>query len=99
MKLFVTLVNGFHLLINVTNSSALDVAVVVDMPLNYIHIYRFKEKFLQEKCPPGKIPSRKLPTGKLHPPNPLKKGYFVKLPHVMEYLNGENFINFKFRQP
>ena len=39
MELFVTLVNGFHLLTNVPNSPVLDVAVVLDTPLNYIYIY------------------------------------------------------------
>ena len=41
MELFVTLVNGFQLLTNVTNSFVLDVAVVLDMLLNYIHILCF----------------------------------------------------------
>ena len=48
------------------------------------------------KVPPGNKPPRKIPPGKL-PPSPYKK-YFVKLLHVMEYLSGENFVNFNFRQ-
>ena len=35
MELFVTLVNGFQLLNNATNSCVLDVAVVLNTPLNY----------------------------------------------------------------
>ena len=31
------------------------------------------------------------------PPHPYKSN-FVKLPHVMEYFKGENFVNFNFRQ-
>ena len=46
-----------------------------------------------ENCPPGNLSPGKLPP----PPLPLKK-YFVKLLHVMEYLSGENFVNFNFRQ-
>ena len=38
--------------------------------------------------------SGKMPPGKLPPP---PKKYFVKLLHVMEYLSGENFVNFNFR--
>ena len=55
------------------------------------------------KMPPGKMLRRKvLPGNKPSPENcplplPLKK-YFVKLLHVMEYLSGENFVNFNFRQ-
>ena len=46
-----------------------------------------------ENCPP-----RKIAPGKIAPPCPPPKKYFVKLLHVMEYLNGENFVNFNFRQ-
>ena len=42
--------------------------------------------------PPGKIPP-----GKLSSSFPKKKN-FVKLPHIMEYCKGENFVNFNFRQ-
>ena len=49
-----------------------------------------------EICPPGKIHPGKLTPGKL-PPSPKKKN-FEKLPHAMEYLKGENFVNFNFRQ-
>ena len=32
------------------------------------------------------------------PPKKKKKKNFVKPPHVMEYLKGEHFVNFNFRQ-
>ena len=58
-------------------------------------------KMVLGKMPPGKIPPGKLLPRKIVPqkivPLPLKK-YFVKLLHVMEYLSGENFVNFNFRQ-
>ena len=46
--------------------------------------------------PPGKVPPGNKPTRKIAP-LPLKK-YFVKLLYVMEYLSGENFVDFNFRQ-
>ena len=49
------------------------------------------EKSSARKLAPGKFPPGKLPS-----PIPKIK-YFVKLPHVMEYLNGETFVNFNFR--
>ena len=42
-------------------------------------------------------PGKSAPQENCPPPLPLKK-YLVKLLHVMEYLSGENFINFNFRQ-
>ena len=54
-------------------------------------------KLPQGKLPPGKLPPRKIDSPENCPPLPLKK-YFVKLLHVMEYLSGENFVNFNFRQ-
>ena len=50
-------------------------------------------KMLPGKVPPGSLPPEKLPPSPL-----LKKKYFMKLPHVMQYLNGENFVNFNFCQ-
>ena len=49
------------------------------------------------KMPPGKVPSGNKPPGKL-PPTPPNKSILVKLLHVMEYISGENFANFNFRQ-
>ena len=47
------------------------------------------------KMPPGRMPPGKMPPGKV----PQEKiAYFVKLPHIMEYLNGKNIVNFNFRQ-
>ena len=52
-----------------------------------------------EICPPGKIPPGKMPpTPPSHHLSPPIKKYFVKVPHVIKYLNGENFVNFNFRQ-
>ena len=48
------------------------------------------------KMPPRKMPPRKIALQKIAPT--LLKKYFVKLLHVMEYLSGENFVNFEFRQ-
>ena len=54
-------------------------------------------KLLPGNKPPRKIAPRKIdPQENCPPPLPLKK-YFVKLLHVMEYLSGENFVNFNFR--
>ena len=61
------------------------------------------------KIPPGKsapreiTPRKSVPQEKYAPENcpnppPPKKNNFVKLPHVMEYFKGENFVNFNFRQ-
>ena len=47
------------------------------------------------KSAPRKNTPRKIAPRKIAPP---KKKYSVKLPHVTEYLTGENFVNFKFRQ-
>ena len=46
----------------------------------------------------GKMPTGNKPPGKLPPPPPPPKKYFIRLLHVMEYLSGENFDNFNFRQ-
>ena len=58
------------------------------------------------KVPPGKFPLEISPPGKFAHPKmasqenrpPPKKKNFVKLPHVIEYFKGENFVNFNFRQ-
>ena len=57
-------------------------------------------KMLPGKVPPEKYPPEISPPGKLPPGKltPLLKKCFVKLLHVMEYLSGENFVNFDFRQ-
>ena len=65
-------------------------------------------KMVLGKMPPGKVPPGKLPPGNKPPrkiatpencPPPPKKSIPVKLLHVMEeYLSGENFVNFNFRQ-
>ena len=49
------------------------------------------------KMLPGKVPPGNNPPQENCPPVPQKK-YFVKLLPVMEYLSGENFVNFNFRQ-
>ena len=43
------------------------------------------------KMPPGKVPPGKLSPGKLLPPSLPKKS-------ILEYLSGENFVNFNFCQ-
>ena len=48
------------------------------------------------KMPPPEIcPQEKYPPENC--PQPKKKN-FVKLPHVIEYVKGENFVKFSFRQ-
>ena len=55
-------------------------------------------KIAPQKIAPRKIaPQENCPPENCLPSLPLKK-YFVKLLHVMEYLTGENFVNFNFRQ-
>ena len=65
-------------------------------------------KVTHGKMPPGKVPTGKLPPGSLRPKKnsprklspgklPLPRALWKNSP-VMEYLDGENFINFNFRQ-
>ena len=75
-------------------------------------VFSVLRKMPPGKVPPGKLPPGNLPPRKNTPrkialqencppencPPPPKKKNFVKLPLVMKYFKGENFVNFNFRQ-
>ena len=60
--------------------------------LNFVSPSVALGKMAPGKVRPGKFSPRKIA------PFPLKKQNFAKLPHVIEYFKGENFVNFNFRQ-